>query len=108
MYFIYFQVLDNNLPITDFYSKYGSGLNNENYKLNFPAQNVPNMNEKSFLDEIIHFSLSNLKKLEAVPNVEYNIPEEMYSDFNNEVKSAKTHKQEHQSEFYDNDDYIIS
>jgi hypothetical protein len=67
------------------------------------------MNDKSFLDEIIHFTLSNLKKLEAVPNVEYNIPDEMYSEFNNEVKSNKVHKKEHPSEFYDdNDDVIIS
>lgn len=94
------------MPITDFYNKYGSGLTGENYKLHFKAPNLPNLNDKSFLDEIIHYSLSKLKKLDFAPNVEYQMPEEMFTDFNNELKHDKTHNKEHVSEFYDNDSQL--
>lgn len=59
------------------------------------------MNDRNFLDEIIHYSLDNLKNIEFVPNVNYNLPEEMYSEFNNEIKSSKVNQREHQSEYYD-------
>lgn len=59
------------------------------------------MNDKLFLDEIIQYSTNNLKSIELVPNVDCNMPQEMYSEFNNELKSIKVSQKEHPSEFYD-------
>lgn len=96
--------LSNDLPLTDFYSKYGDSSlpKNENYKLHFKPLNVQNFNDKKFLDELIQYSVENLKSINSAPNVDYNLPDEMYSEFNNEVKSKKMNKKDHQSEFYDN------
>lgn len=55
------------------------------------------------MDEIIHYSLCKLKKLDCAPNVDFKMPEEMYTDFNNDIKHDKVHNKEHPSEFYDND-----
>ncbi len=94
--------LSNDLPVTDFYVKYGENLpKNESYKLHFKQQNVPNQNNKVFLDELISYSLDNLKNIEMAPNVEYSMPDELFSEFNNEIKSSKVNKKEHQSEYFD-------
>lgn len=94
--------LPNDLPITDFYCKYGQGLDHENYKLHLkPPSTVPNLNDKNFVEELIHYSIDKLKCINHVPNVDYNLPEEMYSEFNNELKSNFVNKRDHQSEFYD-------
>lgn len=53
------------------------------------------------MNELIHYCLDNLKNIEGSPNVDYNMPDEMYSEFNNELKSAKQNFKEHQSEFYE-------
>lgn len=92
--------LSNDLPVTDFYFKYGENLpKGEKYKLHFNKQNVINSNDKSFLDELISYSTSNLKNIEFTPNVDYNLPDEMYSEFNNQIKSMNVSKKEHCSEF---------
>ncbi len=96
--------LPNDLPITDFYSKYGDNNlpKNDHYKLHFKQNpSLTNLNEKSFIDELIQYSLENLKQIELVPNVDYNLPEEMYNEFNNELKSNKVNRREHKSEYYD-------
>lgn len=98
------ETLSNDLPITDFYSKYGDSSlpKSEYYKLHFNSiSNMVNLNDKGFLNELIQYSNENLKSMDIAPNVDYNLPDEMYSCFNNEVKSSKVSRKEHQSEFFD-------
>ena len=64
------------------------------------------MNNKQFLDELIYHSIENLKKIESVPNVDFNLPDYMYNEFNSEVKSAKIAHKDHSSEYYDKDKEI--
>lgn len=67
--------LPNEMPITDYYTKYGP-----EYKLHNKPANHPNMNEKKFLEELIAYNLENLKQLEAVPNIDNNLPQDYIED----------------------------
>ena len=87
------------MPITDYYTKYGP-----EYKLHQKPANHPNLNEKKFLDELIEYNIENLKSLEAVPNIDNNLPQ----DYLDELKSMPvgelnlTRQRDHPSEFDDN------
>ena len=59
------------------------------------------MNDRNFLDELIHYSITNLKNIEFCPNVDFNMPDGMYSEINNEINSSKIRNKDHNSEFYD-------
>ena len=91
--------LPNEMPITDYYTKYGP-----EYKLHQKPANHPNLNEKKFLDELIEYNIESLKALEAVPNIDNNLPQ----DFLEELKKMPvgdlnlTRSRDHPSEFDDN------
>ena len=51
--------LPNEMPITDYYTKYGP-----EYKLHQKPANHPNLNEKKFLDELIAYNIESLKELD--------------------------------------------
>lgn len=91
--------LPNDLPITDFYNKYGP-----DYKLNIKPANHPNLNEKGFLDELVSYSLENLKNIEFAPNVENDMPIDLLSEEANEVRSKLVRTKDNANEFDDYDD----
>jgi hypothetical protein len=62
------------------------------------------LNEKAFLDELIAYSLENLKNIEFVPNVDYNMPEEILTEEANEVRSKLVRTKDKENEFDDYDD----
>ena len=62
------------------------------------------MNDKGFLDELVSYSLENLKNLEFSPNIDHNLPEEMSSEENNEIRSNLVRKRDDPREFDDYDD----
>jgi hypothetical protein len=62
------------------------------------------MNDKAFLDELISYSLDNLKNIEFAPNIEYNIPEGLLTTEANEVRSNLIRTHDHANEFDDYDD----
>jgi hypothetical protein len=62
------------------------------------------MNDKSFLDELINYSLDNLKNIEFAPNVDYNMPPDMLSEEACEVRSKLVRTKDHRDEFDDYDD----
>jgi hypothetical protein len=62
------------------------------------------MNDKTFLDELVAYSLDNLKNIEFVPNVEYDIPNELLCEEANEVRSKLIRTHDDEKEFYDKDD----
>jgi hypothetical protein len=59
------------------------------------------MNDKNFLDELIAYSLENLKNIEFVPNVEYDMPNELLNEEANEVRSKLIRTHDDEKEFYD-------
>lgn len=59
------------------------------------------MNDKNFLDELISYSLENLKNIEFVPNVEYDMPNEVLNEEANEVRSKLIRTHDDEKEFYD-------
>jgi hypothetical protein len=61
------------------------------------------MNEKAFLDELIQYSLENLKRLDCAPNVDYIEPSRSL-DERDEVMSSLVRKKDHINEYYDDDD----
>ncbi len=61
------------------------------------------MNERAFLDELISYSLENLRKMEGRPNIDYIEPQRS-SDENDEIYSTLIRNRDNQNEFYDNDD----
>lgn len=61
------------------------------------------MNEKAFLDELISYSLENLKKIEGRPNVDFIEPQKS-SDENEEIYSSLVRKRDDPREFDDYDD----
>jgi hypothetical protein len=62
------------------------------------------MNDKAFLDELIAYSLENLKNIEFVPNVEYDISNELLSEEANEIRSKLIRTHDDEREFYDQND----
>lgn len=62
----------------------------------------PNLNEKKYLEELTAYSLENLKNLEFAPNVDFNLPEELSSEENNEIRSNLIRKRDDPREY---DDY---
>ena len=91
--------LPNEMPITDYYTKYGP-----EYKLHQKPANHPNLNERKFLDELISYNIESLKALEPVPNIDNNLPK----DFLEELERMPvgnlnlTRQRDHPSEFDDN------
>lgn len=85
--------LSNDLPITDFYSKYIP-----DYKLHFKPSNLQNMNEREFLEELIAYNLENLKNTEFAPNVDFQLNNNN-EEVNNEIYSKLVSTKEHESEF---------
>jgi len=61
------------------------------------------LNEKAFLDELISYSLENLKKIEGRPNVDFIEPQKS-SDENEEIYSSLVRKRDDPREFDDYDD----
>jgi hypothetical protein len=62
------------------------------------------MNDKTFLDDLVSYSLDNLKTLEFVPNVNYDMPSEMLCEEAKEIKSSLVNKRKKDNEFYEDDD----
>lgn len=62
------------------------------------------MNDASFLDQLISYSLENLKSLECAPNVEFNMPNDMLIQESNEVMSKLVRDGDDAREYYDEDD----
>lgn len=69
--------LPNDMPITDYYSKYGP-----EYKLHLKPANHPNCNDRKFLEELIGYNLESLKQLEPVPNIDNALPQDFIDDLN--------------------------
>ena len=90
--------LANDMPITDYYTKYGP-----EYKLHNKPANHPNMNEKKFLDELIEYNLESLKALEPVPIIDDNLPKDFLEDLEklNKGNLQLTRVRDHPSEFDD-------
>ena len=61
----------------------------------------PNLNEKTFLDELINYSLENLKNLEFVPNVDMDMPSEILTQEANEIRSKLIRNKDKNNEFDD-------
>jgi len=61
------------------------------------------MNERGFLDELVGYSLENLRKMEGRPNVYYIEPQRS-SDENDEIYSTLIRNRDNPSEFYENED----
>ena len=61
------------------------------------------MNEKGFLDDLVAYSLENLKNLDFAPNVEYNIPE-IPIDESSEMRCKLIRSKDTDNEFDDLDD----
>jgi histone deacetylase 1/2 len=90
--------LSNDMPITDYYTKYGP-----EYKLHNKPANHPNMNEKKFLDELIEYNLESLKALEPVPIIDDNLPKDFLEDLEklNKGNLQLTRVRDHPNEFDD-------
>ena len=91
--------LPNEMPITDYYTKYGP-----EYKLHQKPANHPNLNERKFLDELIAYNIESLKALEAVPNIDNNLPQDFIDELNKMPVGELnlTRSRDHPSEFDDN------
>ena len=61
------------------------------------------MNERAFLDELVSYSLENLKKMEGRPNVDY-IEQHRSSDESDEVYSKLVRKRDNVNDYDDYDD----
>jgi hypothetical protein len=59
------------------------------------------LNEKSFLDELIAYSLENLKNIEFAPNVDMDMPMELLTEEANEIRSNFVRSKDKDNEFYD-------
>lgn len=59
------------------------------------------MNDSSFLNEVISYSLETLKKIEFAPNVDYKFPNDYEVDLTNEVDSKLINKRMKDTEFND-------
>ncbi|MCQ2818093.1 MAG: histone deacetylase [archaeon] len=91
--------IQNEMPITDYYNKYGP-----DYKLHIPKGNIPNLNEKKFLEECVAYNLESLKCLEAVPIIDDNLPKDYLSDLAEYEKGGEavlTRKRDRPNEFDD-------
>ncbi len=90
--------LSNDMPITDYYTKYGP-----EYKLHNKPANHPNMNERKFLDELIEYNLESLKALEPVPIIDDNLPQDFLEDLEklNKGNLQLTRVKDHPNEFDD-------
>lgn len=61
------------------------------------------MNERSFLDELIGYSLENLRGLEGAPNVDY-IESQGSNEDRDEIMSSLIRNRDNPNEFDDYDD----
>ncbi len=62
------------------------------------------MNDGGFLNDLVSYSLENLKNLEFVPNVENNFPVDLLSEEANELRSNLVRTKDNKDEFDDYDD----
>lgn len=90
--------LSNNMPITDYHSKYGP-----DYVLHLKPATHTNMNDKKFLNELIEYNLESLKALEPVPIIDMNLPKDYLEDLEklNKGNLVLTKHRDHASEFDD-------
>ncbi|MCQ2821640.1 MAG: histone deacetylase [archaeon] len=91
--------LANELPMTDYYAKYGP-----DYKLHIPSGDFVNSNDRKFLDECISYNLESLKNLEPVPIIDNNLPSDYVSELEEMEKAGEatlSRKRDRANEFDD-------
>ena len=90
--------IPDEIPVTDYYTKYGP-----EYKLHLPKANHQNMNEKKFIEELISYNLESLNELEPVPIIDNKLPWD-YVELLEKVNKGHlemTKMRDHPSEFDD-------